>query len=74
MAMTLDKEFDVAVEAVKLVISILRYHRDMLTDKVCDRVSVSLAESVSVQNFSSSYDTSAQSNLEVKYGLVAFLI
>ena len=34
MAMTLDKEFEVAVEAVKLVISILRYHREMLTDKV----------------------------------------
>ena len=32
--MTLDKEFEVAVEAVKLVISILRYHRDMLSDKV----------------------------------------
>jgi hypothetical protein len=32
--MTLDKDFDVAVEAVKLVISILRYHRDMLSDKV----------------------------------------
>jgi hypothetical protein len=32
--MTLDKEFEVAVEAVRLVISILRYHRDMLTDKV----------------------------------------
>ena len=32
--MTLDKEYDVAVEAVKLVISILRYHPDMLSDKV----------------------------------------
>ena len=32
--MTLDKEFEVAVEAVKLVISVLRYHREMLTDKV----------------------------------------
>jgi cohesin complex subunit SA-1/2 len=32
--MTLDKDFDVAVEAVRLVISILRYHRDMLGDKV----------------------------------------
>ncbi len=41
--MTLDKEFDVAVEAVKLVISILRYHRDMLTDKVSDQVSISSA-------------------------------
>ena len=32
--MTLDKEFDVAVEAVKLVISIFKYHREMLTDQV----------------------------------------
>jgi hypothetical protein len=32
--MTLDKEYDVAVEAVKLVISILRFHPDMLSDKV----------------------------------------
>ena len=36
--MTLDKDFDVAVEAVKLVISILRYHRDMLRDKDCEHV------------------------------------
>jgi len=35
VAMTLDKEFEVAVEAVKLVVSIHRHHRDMLTDKVC---------------------------------------
>ena len=32
--MTLDKEFDVSVEAVKLVISIFKYHREMLTDQV----------------------------------------
>ena len=36
--MTLDKDFDVAVEAVKLVISILRHHRDMLSDKDCEHV------------------------------------
>ena len=36
--MTLDKDFDVAVEAVKLVISILRYHRDMLSDKDCEHI------------------------------------
>lgn len=36
--MTLDKDFDVAVEAVKLVISILRYHRDMLSDKDCESI------------------------------------
>jgi hypothetical protein len=35
--MTLDKEFDVAVEAVKLVISILKYHPDILSDKVRDQ-------------------------------------
>ena len=69
--MTLDKEFDVAVEAVKLVISILRYHRDMLTDKVCNRILVSFAESVSVQNITLIV---SKSNLEVIYGLVAFLI
>ena len=34
VSMTLDKEFDVAVEAVKLVISILKYHPDILSDKV----------------------------------------
>ena len=36
--MTLDKEYDVAVEAVKLVISILRYHPDMLSDKDSEHV------------------------------------
>ncbi len=36
--MTLDKDYDVAVEAVKLVISILRYHREMLSDKDCELV------------------------------------
>ena len=36
--MTLDKDFDVSVEAVKLVISILRYHRDMLSDKDCESI------------------------------------
>jgi len=36
--MTLDKEFDVSVEAVKLVISIFKYHREMLTDQDCERI------------------------------------
>ena len=38
VAMTLDKEYDVAVQAVKLVIQILKYHRDILTDKDCEHV------------------------------------
>lgn len=38
VAMTLDKEFDVAVHAVKLVISILKIHPDILTDKDCEIV------------------------------------
>lgn len=52
VAMTLDKEFDVAVQAVKLVISILKwstkndtkdpatgmFHREILTDKDCEHV------------------------------------
>ncbi|RXG56416.1 Cohesin subunit SA-2, partial [Armadillidium vulgare] len=38
VAMTLDKEYDVAVQAVRLVISILKYHRDILTDKDCEHV------------------------------------
>lgn len=36
--MTLDKEYDVAVQAVKLVISILKHHREILTDKDCEHV------------------------------------
>ena len=32
--MTLDKEVEVAVEAVKLVTSILKYHPDILSEKV----------------------------------------
>merc|ERR1719245_624136 len=36
--MTLDKEFDVCVEAVKLVISIFKYHREMLNDQDCERI------------------------------------
>ena len=36
--MTLDKEIDVAVEAVKLVISILKFHPDILSDKDCEHV------------------------------------
>merc|ERR1719433_1070250 len=36
--MTLDKEFDVSVEAVKLVISIFKYHREMLTDQDCEKI------------------------------------
>lgn len=38
VAMTLDKEFEVAVHAVKLVISILKIHPDILTDKDCEIV------------------------------------
>ncbi|XP_075217243.1 stromal antigen isoform X2 [Lycorma delicatula] len=38
VAMTLDKEYDVAVQAVRLVISILKHHRDILTDKDCEHV------------------------------------
>ncbi|KAM0735901.1 Cohesin subunit SA-1 [Formica fusca] len=38
VAMTLDKEYDVAVQAVKLVISILKHHREILTDKDCEHV------------------------------------
>lgn len=38
VAMTLDKEYDVGVQAVKLVISILKHHRDILTDKDCEHV------------------------------------
>ncbi|XP_047741436.1 cohesin subunit SA-2 isoform X1 [Hyalella azteca] len=38
VAMTLDKDYDVAVQAVRLVISILKYHRDILTDKDCEHV------------------------------------
>ncbi|XP_026325154.1 cohesin subunit SA-1 isoform X2 [Hyposmocoma kahamanoa] len=38
VAMTLDKETDVAVHAVKLVIAILKMHPDVLTDKDCENV------------------------------------
>ncbi|KAG1650209.1 Cohesin subunit SA-1 [Nymphon striatum] len=38
VAMTLDKEYDVAVQAVKLVISILKNHREILTDKDCEHI------------------------------------
>ncbi|XP_044583822.1 cohesin subunit SA-2 isoform X2 [Cotesia glomerata] len=38
VAMTLDKEYDVAVQAVKLVISILKHHREILSDKDCEHV------------------------------------
>jgi len=38
VSMTLDKEIEVAVEAVKLVISILKYHPDILSDKDCEHV------------------------------------
>ncbi|XP_016837133.1 cohesin subunit SA-1 [Nasonia vitripennis] len=38
VAMTLDKEYDVAVQAVKLVISIFKHHREILTDKDCEHV------------------------------------
>lgn len=38
VAMTLDKEYEVAVHAVKLVIKILKIHQDILTDKDCEVV------------------------------------
>lgn len=38
VAMTSDKEYEVAVQAVKLIISIHKYHRDVLTDKDCEHV------------------------------------
>lgn len=38
VAMALDKEFEVAVHAVRLVISILTIHPDILTDKDCEIV------------------------------------
>ncbi|CAG9863575.1 unnamed protein product [Phyllotreta striolata] len=38
VAMTLDKEYEVAVQAVKLVISILKHHGEILTDKDCEHV------------------------------------
>ncbi len=36
--MTLDKEYDVAVQAVRLIISIHKYHREILSDKDCEAV------------------------------------
>ncbi|KAL3194332.1 hypothetical protein MRX96_016455 [Rhipicephalus microplus] len=38
VTMTLDKEYEVAVHAVKLVISIHKFHREILTDKDCEHV------------------------------------
>lgn len=38
LAMTLDKESEVAVKAVKLIISIHRYHREILGPKDCEHV------------------------------------
>lgn len=38
VAMTLDKEYEVAVHAVRLVIKILKIHQDILTDKDCEIV------------------------------------
>ncbi|KAH8329283.1 hypothetical protein KR074_006906 [Drosophila pseudoananassae] len=38
VAMTLDKEFEVSVHAVKLVISILKIHPEILADKDCEIV------------------------------------
>lgn len=38
VAMTSDKEYEVAVQGVKLIISIHKYHRDVLTDKDCEHV------------------------------------
>lgn len=38
VTMTLDKEFEVAVQAVRLIINIHKHHRDILTDKDCEHV------------------------------------
>ncbi|EEC02719.1 cohesin subunit SA-1 [Ixodes scapularis] len=38
VTMTLDKEYEVAVHAAKLVISIHKFHREILTDKDCEHV------------------------------------
>lgn len=38
VAMTLDKEYEVAVNAIKLVIKILKIHHDILSDKDCEIV------------------------------------
>uniref|UniRef100_A0A2M4CYG0 Putative sister chromatid cohesion complex cohesin subunit stag/irr1/scc3 n=1 Tax=Anopheles darlingi TaxID=43151 RepID=A0A2M4CYG0_ANODA len=38
VAMTLDKEYEAAVHAVRLVINILKSHQDILTDKDCEIV------------------------------------
>ncbi|XP_071443108.1 cohesin subunit SA-2-like isoform X2 [Hetaerina americana] len=38
VGMRADKEYDVAVEAVKLVTSILKYHPDCLTDADCEQI------------------------------------
>lgn len=38
VTMTLDKEYDVAVQAVRLIISIHKYHREILSDKDCEAV------------------------------------
>lgn len=38
VAMCYDKEYEVAVHAVKLIINVHKYHRDILTDKDCENV------------------------------------
>ncbi|CAK9291266.1 unnamed protein product [Gordionus sp. m RMFG-2023] len=38
IAMTLDKEYEVAVQAVKLINNILKFHREILTDRDCEHV------------------------------------
>ncbi|XP_014668076.1 PREDICTED: cohesin subunit SA-1-like isoform X2 [Priapulus caudatus] len=38
VSMTLDKEYDVAVQGVKLVIAIQKNHKDILSDKDCEHV------------------------------------
>ena len=38
VAMTLDPEYEVVVQAVKLVFSINKHHREILTDKDCEHV------------------------------------
>ena len=36
--MTLDKDYDVSVQAVRLVITMQKYHQEMLSEKDCESV------------------------------------
>lgn len=38
VAMTLDKEYEVAVQAVRLICSVHKYHPDLLSDKDCEHL------------------------------------